>query len=659
MKFIRFVAVSLLAAALFSCVEPEFETGNHQFADVSDELATKITGGTDGEFHPTSFLVYIDESLVEKWESGDHESVVKAVASDVDVVSFAPALQVKPKNERLARELGLHRWFEIEFAEEGSLVAVSERVAKSSRVKAIQYKSVTRLVSDCTPIAVSKAAAPKALPYFNDYYHSSQWNLVNDGTVSDLAVEGADVSVRDAWRLTCGNPRIIVAVLDGPVKYTHEDLAANMWVNTAEKNGTPGVDDDGNDYVDDIYGYNFAERTGNINWNASGEIGHGTHVAGIVAAVNNNGIGVSSIAGGSGNGDGVRLMSCQLYAGDKGCTDGDVAKAFIYAADNGACIAQCSYGVNGGSYTSDNAYIGIAPFECQAIQYFIAPENANCPSVGANIAIFAAGNETTSYSSYPGALNSCVSVTAFGPDFRPALYTNYGLGCNIAAPGGEDAYTVDDKILSTGLSEILEGGHNYFYMAGSSMACPHVSGVAALGMSYALELGKSFSGEEFKSMLLTSVADMDQYFANGGRKTAPDGSSIDLKKYYKRMGTGAVDAWRLLMQVEGTPSVMVRQGESCKVNLSDYFGESAANLTYLGVEVDDADRSALGISILPTVKNGVMTIKCSKLGSGKVRVKAIAGGGQLGGPLITGGSEIFREVSVISRGVFTENNGWF
>ena len=88
----------------------------------------------------------------------------------------------------------------------------------------------------------------------------------------------------------------------------HPDLAANMWVNEAELNGVPGVDDDGNGYVDDIYGWNTMRESGEIAPNS-----HGTHVAGTVGAVNNSGIGVCGVAGGTGEGDGVRLMSCQVF----------------------------------------------------------------------------------------------------------------------------------------------------------------------------------------------------------------------------------------------------------------------------------------------------------------------------------------------------------
>ena len=270
-----------------------------------------------------------------------------------------------------------------------------------------------------------------------------------------------------------------------------------------------------------------------------------------------------------------------------------------------------------------------------------------------NVAVFAAGNESASYSSYPGALPQCISVTALGPDGLPAAYTNYGLGCNIAAPGGDDNFGQTSKILSTGIPEI---NGEYAWMAGTSMACPHVSSVIALGMSYALQLGRHFSSDEFRSMVYASVNDIDSRLT-GGIKTCTDGQTINLKSYYKRMGTGAVDAWQMLMQIEGVPSIIVESGRECRVSLEEYFGGGYGTLTYTGVEVDPVYESALGITSL-SVNGGYLLIRCDKRGSGKVRVKAIAGGSYAGGAGGTGGTSIEREISILSRGISGWNNGW-
>jgi hypothetical protein len=134
---------------------------------------------------------------------------------------------------------------------------------------------------------------------------------------------------------------------------------------------------------------------------------------------------------------------------------------------------------------------------------------------------------------------------------------------------------------------------------------------------------------------------------------------INMQTYHNRMGTGAIDAWKLLMQIEGTPSAMVQAGKKTQVDLSEYFGEGAADLTYLGVEIDDEAKKTLGLASNPKVADGVLEIVCMKNGSAKIKVSAIAGGVQLGGGSNIGGTEITREISIISRGVHSTNGGWF
>ena len=652
-----------------SCTKDAGVVEGEMATDAEIILSQKLVGNTIDNCKEGTLLLFLEEETIARIDSGDMEAVKSEIFVDKNIICFEPALHT-PKNERLARELGLHRWYSVTFDSNIPVRKFAAEVAPSKHISAIEYNTMVTLAADykVRPFSEGSYAETKATEIsFNDPYAHYQWNLHNTGdkSIAETAREGADVGVLDAWTLCAGSPDVVVAVIDGPVKYTHPDLAASMWVNEAELNGIAGVDDDGNKYVDDIYGYNFntaGYSNGQINWTTSGESGHGTHVAGIIAAVNNNGIGVSSVAGGSGNGDGVRIMGCQVFDGSYAASDRDMSNAFIYAADNGACIAQCSYGYDPGSYASDNAYINATSLEYNAIKYFVNPANCNHPSIGQNLVIFASGNETTSNAGYPGALPICVSVTAYGPDYLPTGYTNYGRGCNIAAPGGDYSIGAQNssnksQILSTCVREVA--GDDYVWMEGTSMACPHVSSVVALGISYAAKIGKKFNGDEYRDIVLTSVNDINSLLLDGTKPYNGVSNAVVLNDYYKRMGTGAIDTWRLFMQIEGTPSIVVATGERCSIDLAEYFGGSATDLTYLGVEVSDEAKETLGISGNPTMKKGLLEIKCTKNGSAKITVSAIAGGGQLGGGNNIGGTEIKREVSIISRGVYSTNGGWF
>ena len=592
---------------------------------------------------------------------------VDEILSELNVSSLNRLFPVDTRNEERTRAAGLHRWYELQFDTEVDLDLAAQKLSAVAEVANIQFNTKLEKMWDgkATPLrsdAPAMSAGTRSIVWpFNDPELKRQWHYINKGdkAVAQTAREGADINVEEAWKLTAGDPKIIVAVVDEGVKYTHPDLAANMWVNTREMTGTTGVDDDGNGYVDDYYGYNFVTN-GPISWDVvdakgDGDSGHGTHTAGTVAAVNNNGIGVCGVAGGSGNNDGVRIMSCQALSGTAAGsgTTAVMARAFKYAADNGASIIQCSMGIKGGGYTSDDQYAKNAKAEHDALAYFIA--TSNCDAIDGGLVIFSAGNDALDRAGYPGAFRDYISVTSFSPDFLPASYTNYGPGCNISAPGG-DAYIASNStatVLSTMPSEMNEGS-DYGYMQGTSMACPHMSGVAALGLSYALKQGKHYTRNEFISMLLTSVNDMERYLDG----TKESNGTMYLENYRKQLGTGAVDAYQLLMQIEGTPCLKVGVGAEELVPLTQFFGGSATNLTYTGVSMSAADMAKLGIETLPTMAYGKLKIKCTKSGVAKITVTAIGGGDKVGTGTVMGGMTITKEFAIIARGVQAGNGGW-
>ncbi|MEM9858339.1 MAG: S8 family serine peptidase [Bacteroidota bacterium] len=356
------------------------------------------------------------------------------------------------KFEAKHRKHGLHLWYEISF-DKG--VSVSSAVAAFAKLSDVQVSEPIheKAIIGYHPMKMKEIFSLSTEA--DDPQYSNQWHYNNTGQTGGTI--DADVDLPEAWNLETGNSDIIVAVTDGGIDVDHEDLAANMWVNTAEIPGN-GIDDDGNGYVDDINGYGFGDNSGTIPADP-----HGTHVGGTVAAVTNNGIGVAGVAGGSGSGDGVRLMSCAAF-GANGV--GGFAETYIYGADMGAVISQNSWG-----YTNPGVFEQAV---LDAIDYFIAEAgfdesgNPDGPMQG-GIVIFAAGNDGLDAEWYPGIYEPVLAVG--GTDHNDGEYTssNRGDWVEMAAPAVDVVSTTP--------------GNTYSSFTGTSMACPHVSGVAGLIIS--------------------------------------------------------------------------------------------------------------------------------------------------------------------------------
>ena len=269
----------------------------------------------------------------------------------------------------------------------------------------------------------------------NDPSFGSLWGLSNNGSQGGLL--NADINIEPAWALGTATS-IVTAVIDTGVDYTHPDLASNIWTNTDEVAGN-GIDDDGNGFVDDVRGWDFV----NNDSDPMDDNGHGTHVAGTIGAVGNNGIGVTGVAWTA------SIMPLKFLDQSGSGSLSDAIKAIQYARVNGAKIINASWG--GGGFSSALQ---------SAISQFIT---------SGGLFVAAAGNEATNNDvtpSYPANYQGVISVGASTRTDTRASFSNYGTSVDVFAPG--------QSILST------LPGNRYGSLSGTSMATPQVAGALAL-----------------------------------------------------------------------------------------------------------------------------------------------------------------------------------
>ena len=660
----RIIALLLCVAfALTSCVQDVMTEGGKTPSQGEAYSAGEVLV----KFTPEVAAMLEEAGVV---RSTVTRSGVGSIDALLDLVGGFEISRVFPRDERHEERTvrdGLNLWYLVRYSNDYSVEEVSRRFSQLGEVQKVDVNRTIKRANTRKAQPLSKEAMAKMTATtrasenpFNDELYAHQWNLSNDGSMftkdgNIKSVAGADVQAVEAWKKSTGDSSVIVAVLDEGIFVEHPDLKDNIWVNEAEREGNLNADNDSNGYKGDKNGYNFVKETGKITWNDYYDSGHGTHVAGTIAAVNNNNIGVSSIAGGDGSKDsGVKIMVCQIFSGNVSTGLYNVVRAMKYAADNGAVVLQCSWGYVSGAvheydwgeagYASEEEWIAGSPIEKEALDYFI--HNAGSPNgvIEGGVAVFAAGNECAPMAGYPGAADYCVSVAATAADFTPATYTNYGPGTTISAPGGDQDYYFDyynettrkygeaGCILSTLPYHISTSG--YGYMEGTSMACPHVSAVVALGLSYAKKLRKHFKAEEIRTLLqdTQNVTPIDSYmkgYKNFCRYVADLGpiqpNQLPLAPFKGQMGAGQVNTAKFLAAIGGEnvgvamhfPNLTLKVGGAVAVAPALYFvgGES------LSYEVSIADTSVATCS----QKDGKLVFSGLKSGATTATIKASNG----------------------------------
>ncbi len=367
----------------------------------------------------------------------------------------------------------INRWFVLKLSDQAKLISVqdsttlvpTQKAANSSTTDQQTIETVKRTINDLqttglfekiAPVHIMKASLATNDPYFSSFGSWSQpyddlWGLKR-------------INVPSAWEVTTGTPSTVIAIVDSGIDTTHPDIADNLWTNAGEigtdANGkdkkTNGVDDDNDGYVDDWHGWDFV----NNDNNPTDGRGHGTHVAGIIAAKGNNGRDVTGVMWQA------KIMPLQFLDADGRGDDIGAAAAIKYAADHGAKVINNSWG--GPGYND------------------LIHDAAVYAYTKGSLLIAAAGNERDNLNIWyhtPANDDYFMAVSALTPYDDLALFSNFGSKIELTAPGGDNSFLTAPSILSlravhTAMGSIVDD--QLTRADGTSMAAPYVSGVAGL-----------------------------------------------------------------------------------------------------------------------------------------------------------------------------------
>lgn len=474
-KLSGFILMAAAAVALQSCAKTEVVAETKADGSPSGTQTGEYIASSEDEldkvlYMPGTVIVKFTEEMTQTLEKGNASSL-ESVSKELGLKSYRRVFPYAGEYEERTREDGLHRFYLIEFDSNVPLSKARKTFESMQGVESVEKQHKVQSTA------------------INDPRWASMWGL--NYTANPLT----SINVEKAWNLTMGNSNVVVCVVDTGIKLDHEDLAWNV---------APASDH-----------YNFVSRNTNI---VAEE--HGTHVAGTIAATTNNGKGVAGIAGGNYTAGihGVTILSAQVFQGNRSASS--FGEAIKWGADHGALISQNSWGyvvdLNGDGVISEQEKeygMSMKPSssDMAAIDYFIkragceakSPyDQAESSPMKGGLVVFAAGNDGIE-NGVPACYQPAVAVGAVQKSGTLASFSNYGEWVDICAPG--------DNIIST----VSDG--SYAYMSGTSMACPHVSGAAALLLSYFGK--KGFTCADLEEILLKGAN--PNLIGTAGKKMGP------------------------------------------------------------------------------------------------------------------------------------------